>query len=149
MPFFIHLCVQLANHMHTERNSESLILAIIIVMADSKLSITLDDLSAVYEATYQARAKWKQMLLALQVNNTTIETINIRCREDPDNCYLEGLSEWLKGGERNWADVFEALSRSSVGHNDLAKVVEKRLTKATGNTEYRLSSSSLQLATNG
>ena len=28
MPFFIHLCVQLANHMHTERNSESLILAI-------------------------------------------------------------------------------------------------------------------------
>ena len=70
-------------------------------MADSKLSISLDDLSAVYEATYQARAKWKQMLLALQVNNTTIETINIRCREDPDNCYLEGLSEWLKGEERN------------------------------------------------
>ncbi|XP_064398910.1 uncharacterized protein LOC135345414 [Halichondria panicea] len=118
-------------------------------MADSKLSITLNDLSAVYEATFQARAKWKQMLLALQVNNTTIETINIRCREDPDNCYLEGLSEWLKGGERNWTDVFEALSRSSVGHNDLAKVVEKRLTKPTGNTEYRLSSSSLQLATNG
>ena len=43
--------------------------------------------------------------------------------------------------------MFEALSRSSVGHNDLAKVVERRLTKATGNTEYRLSSSSL--ATNG
>ncbi len=107
---------------------------------DSKLSINLDDLSAVYEETFQARAKWKQMLLALQVNNTTIETINIRCREDPDNCYLEGLSEWLKGEERSWTDVFEALSRSSVGHSDLAKVVERRLTKATGNTE---SSSSL------
>ena len=73
------------------------------------------------------------------------ETINIRCREDPDNCYLEGLSEWLRGCERSWTDVFEALSRSSVGHNDLAKVVERRFTKATGNTEYRLSSSSLAI----
>ncbi len=33
----------------------------------SKIS-KLDDLSTVYEATFQARAKWKQMLLALQVN---------------------------------------------------------------------------------
>ena len=105
--------------------------------------ITLNDLSGVYEATFQARAKWKQMLLALQVNNTTIETINIRSHEDPDNCYLEGLSEWLKGGERNWTDVFEALSRSSVGHNDLAKVVERRLSGHAGHTVskgYRLSS---------
>ncbi len=40
--------------------------------------------------------------------------------------------------------MFEALSRSSVVHCDLAKVVERRLSiKATGNTEYKLSSSSL------
>ncbi len=69
------------------------------------------------------------MLLALQVN---IETINIRCREDPDNCYLEGLSEWLKGDERSWTDMFKTLSRSSVGHSDLAKVVKRRLSGHTG-----------------
>ncbi len=34
-----------------------------------------------------------------------------------------GYQEWLKGGERSWTDVFEALSRSSVGHCDIAKDV--------------------------
>ena len=38
----------------------------------------LDDLSAVYEATFQVRAKWKQMLLALQVNNTVEPLYNGR-----------------------------------------------------------------------
>ncbi len=150
IPFCVHALCTVSQPQSFQknyvRNSKPFVTQTLAVMADSKLSISLDDLSAVYEATYQARAKWKQMLLALQVNNTTIETINIRCREDPDNCYLEGLSEWLKGEERNWTDVFKALSRSSVGHSDLAKVVERRLTKATGNTE---SFFSLQLATNG
>ncbi len=57
-----------------------------------------NNLSAVYEVIFQARAKWKQMFLAPML---LFETINIRCREDPDNCYLEGLSEWLKGGARS------------------------------------------------
>ncbi len=52
----------------------------------------LDDLSAVYEATFQARAKWKQMLLALQVNNT-VESLYI-------NGHLWGTMFWplYRGG---------------------------------------------------
>ncbi len=64
-------------------------------------------------------------MLMLEVSAATLETIGKEWSNNPDDCYREGLSEWLKGGERSWSDVVKALSSPTVGHSDIAKTVEK------------------------
>ena len=89
------------------------------------MSLTIADLIKVYVATFDARTKWRNILLLLGISNATVASIAVRCREDPDECYREGLAEWLKGGERHWRDMVEALSSPVVGNKDMARAIEK------------------------
>ncbi len=88
-------------------------------------NLTIEDLKKVYLATFNARTKWKNILLILNVSSDTIDAIATRCQEIPENCYREGLKEWLNGGKGNWKDVVEALSSPIVGHSSVAKTIEK------------------------
>ena len=90
-----------------------------------KVFITLQDLSSVYRVTSEARNKWKNILLALDVSETTVSSINKRFQGNPKDCYCEGLSEWLKGGKRSFQDLISALSSPTVGHNDIAEEIMK------------------------
>ncbi len=87
--------------------------------------IITDDLRLLYTATFEARNKWRNILLNLKVSIATIESIGSKFRDNPDECYREGLVEWLKGEERSWEDVVEALSSPIVGHNDIATTIER------------------------
>ena len=89
------------------------------------MSITIVDLKKVYRTTFEARNEWKNILLELEVSSATIRSIEISCYNDPKDCYREGLSEWLIGGERSWGDLVEALSSPTVGHSDIAIAVER------------------------
>ncbi len=88
-------------------------------------SLTDDDLDKVYRATFDARIKWKNVLLALKLSSFTINSISMNCSNNPDDCYREGLSEWLRSGERSWKDMVEALSSPTVDYNNLARTIEK------------------------
>ena len=90
-----------------------------------KMSITIADLRRVYRTTFEARNKWRNILLELEVSSATIRSIGVRCRDDPEDCYREGLTEWLEGGERSWGDLVEALSSPTVGHSDIAMAIER------------------------
>ena len=90
-----------------------------------KTFLTISDLKQVYAATFKAQDDWKDILLELGVSSSTIERIRDKCRDHPDHCFREGLSEWLKDEERNWGDLVKALSSPSVGRSDIAMVIEK------------------------
>ncbi len=94
--------------------------------------LKLSDLNKVYLATFDARAKWRNILLMLAVPPGTIDSIGTKWREDPDDCYREGLKEWLKDGERSWKDVVVAMSSPTVGHVHIARTVEKDHAQSTG-----------------
>ena len=94
--------------------------------------LKLSDLNEVYVATFDARAKWRNILLMLAVPPGTIDSIGIKWREDPDGCYREGLQEWLKGGERSWKHVVEALSSPTVGFSYIARTIERDHLQSTG-----------------
>lgn len=98
------------------------------------MSISIDDLRIVYKTTFEARNKWQNILLELEMSSATIESISVRCRDNPDNCYREGLTEWLKGGERSWKELAEALSSPTVGHYDIAKAIDRDHNQSTGTT---------------
>ena len=95
-------------------------------------SLTAGDLSRVYSSTYKARNKWSNILLALNVSNDTIESIGRTHRDNVDDCYRVGLSEWLSSGSGTWKDMAEALAGPTVGHNDVASGIEKEYLQPTG-----------------
>ena len=97
-----------------------------------KMSITVADLKKVYKTTFEARNEWRNILLELEVSSATIRSIGVRYHDDPKDCYREGLSEWLEGGERSWGDLVEALSSTTVGHSGIAMAIERDYIQSAG-----------------
>lgn len=89
------------------------------------MSNKITDIEEVYTATFDARSKWRNILFALEVSTATINSVGVAGKSDPDTCYREGLSEWFKGGPRTWSDIAAALSTPTVGHEDIAKMIEQ------------------------
>ncbi|XP_064387204.1 uncharacterized protein LOC135335598 isoform X4 [Halichondria panicea] len=87
--------------------------------------LTIADLGDLYIATFDARIKWRNFLLVLEIPSYTIDSIGTKWRDDPDDCYREGLKEWLSNGERRWEDVVKALSSPIVDHSALARTIER------------------------
>ncbi len=84
-------------------------------------------LKEVYEICYDARHKWSNMLLALDVSNAAIESIRLRFQGNPDDCFRTGLSDWLSSGtERTWEHVAAALFSPTVDCKDIADQVAKK-----------------------
>ena len=95
------------------------------------MSLTIEDHNKVYTATFEARNKWKNILLGLGISYTDIDDIGVKCHNNPDDCYREGLALWLNGGERSWGDLVNALSSPTVGHKDIAGQIERNYTHST------------------
>ncbi|XP_064407183.1 serine/threonine-protein kinase TAO1-A-like isoform X2 [Halichondria panicea] len=93
--------------------------------------LTIEDLKKVYLVTFDARVKWRNFLLVLDVSSDTIDSIGTKWRDDPDDCYREGLKEWLKNGESRWEDVVKALSSPIVGFSYIARTIEKDHVQST------------------
>ncbi len=87
------------------------------------MSLTAANLKELYVTTFEARTKWRNILLMLGVPSASIDSVGIKWRDNPDDCYREGLSEWLKSGERSRIDLMEALASPVVGHNDIAMLI--------------------------
>ncbi len=87
--------------------------------------LTDADLAKVYRVTFDARTKWRNILLALNISAATIDSIGTKWQDNPDDCYREGLLEWLKGWERSWESMVEALCNPTVGHVRIAKTIER------------------------
>ncbi len=102
--------------------------------------LTIADLKKLYMATFDARNRWRNILLVLQVSPDTIDSIGKKWQDNPDDCYHEGLKEWLKSGKRSWEDLVEALSSPTVGLSDLAQTIEKdhlQCTSASNPTDVK------------
>ncbi|XP_064407343.1 uncharacterized protein LOC135352104 [Halichondria panicea] len=87
--------------------------------------LTIADLGKLYIATFDARIKWRNFLLVLEIPSDTIDSIGKDWSNNPNDCYREGLKEWLKGGERSWEDIVKALSSPIMGEVHIARTIEK------------------------
>ena len=94
------------------------------------MAITVSDLKKVYIATFEARYKWRNILLTLELSRATIDSIGTKFHDNPEDCLREGLSEWLINGERSWEDLVEALSSPIVSLKDIAMAIEREYTKS-------------------
>ena len=99
--------------------------------------LTIADLKRLYLVTFDARIKWRNILLILDVPSATIDSIGKEWSNNPNDCYREGLKEWLNAeGEKSWKDMVEALSSPIVGEFHIAKTIEKDHLQSTSEGKH-------------
>ena len=86
-----------------------------------------------------ASPEWMDLGLQLGVDQTTLRVIERDYRDMTKRCFMEMLSEWLKMIDPlpSWEELIAALKLPSVGHKDLAKIVEAKIGMAVVHGEER------------
>ena len=75
--------------------------------------------------TWDARSKWEHIGRYLGIDETTLECISTNKRGNPDECYPELLSTWLRGSRATWSLLLEAFRSSSVNCPNVADKIDE------------------------
>ena len=75
------------------------------------------------DKVWDARAKWYEIGLGIKIRSTDLDAIRKKHRDDPDVCYRELLSTWLKQASPipTWALLTDALKSRQVGFEQLSE----------------------------
>ena len=67
--------------------------------------------------------KWYNIGLKLGTSPSTLDSINVTCRENPDNCVTAMIKEWLNNSNPppSWTALAEALRSPIAGYGHLAE----------------------------
>lgn len=113
-------------HVHTRTHRE----IIINHHCHTDTPLKLKDLNVVYEALYNARSKWEDIGLELNVDPEALISIS-RNQSEHAECLKEMLSFRLRfptSGVLTWKLIIESLRANFVAQNDLANAIENSLT---------------------
>ena len=79
--------------------------------------LTKGDLDVVMNYLWRIRHKWKYIGLALKIDSTTLEVIELDKFQVVDDCFVEMLSKWLRNNNPRpcWKCLADALQSPSVG----------------------------------
>ena len=81
-----------------------------------------------FKAVYDARSKWHNIGLELKINPSDLDAYKVNHKDDPEECFKDVLSNWLKQVDPRptWAALASALSSRTVGHGQLSEVVKRK-----------------------
>ena len=79
-----------------------------------------------YTKLYDARDKWFDIGLALNIKFNTLKSIEREQHSNQGNCLREMLAHRIQsGGPLTWADLSSCLGQSTVGRRDLADEIDQ------------------------
>ena len=83
--------------------------------------LTISDLPKVFRAVYDARAKWYDIGLELNIDAATLDAIENENPRDVQNCLRALLKKWLRRPQpkRTWGALMEALESPLVDEGQL------------------------------
>ena len=101
-------------------------------LADTPL--TSKDLNDVYKSLYDARTRWYDIGMELEIDPETLKCISIEQREVIDKCLKEMILFRLKfpfqfPSALTWKQVVESLRTKVVDRNDVANNIEQWLSE--------------------
>ena len=106
----------------------SLVLLCIVYNHNNVGFLTIQDIKRVRRACWEARLKWIDIGIELDLNKSDLEAIQQKYNGDVTSCFTEMLSQWLRQVPLpNWEALITALSRPAVGHQSLAMSLETML----------------------
>ena len=90
------------------------------------MALSKKDLKKVRDFLYDVRLKWYDIGLELEMDQTELDVIKSKYKDDPNDCLREMVSAWLKSFENppTWEALAEALSSRAVNEKKLAKSSE-------------------------
>ena len=84
------------------------------------------DWEVVYNFTKEVCRKWKDVGDELGIDDTSLKSIEVRCRNIPEDCYRELLQNWIQStGDANWEKLIQALRNRTVEFKHLSNKLEK------------------------
>ena len=90
--------------------------------------LTIRDLKTVKKAIWDARTKWMDIGLELDIIQPDLDEINSDNRGDTKKCFMEMLTRWLKQVDPppTWSALVAALQDPAIGEGGLAKEIESK-----------------------
>lgn len=86
----------------------------------------MEDLATILRELYEARSKWFDIGVQLQLNLTELESIREKCSDNPDKCFREMFISWLKSSSKvpkTWKTLVEILKLPATGYGVLAEEI--------------------------
>lgn len=131
-------------YMYLQIDVSILVSAVVIAMelllsGDIELNpgpLTVEDLKKVRSSLWEARAKWMDIGIELDMKVSSLEAIK-HDHEEVGSCLRVMLTEWLKQIDPppTWASLVDALKNPTVGCAQLADTIEKTYCKK-GKSHY-------------
>ena len=108
--------------------------------------LTINDLAAVLRSVWEARSKWYTIGLELGTSPGTLDAIKTGAKENPDDCIIATIKDWLSNGKPRptWAAVAKALKSPMVGYGHLAEQLPCTMQSHDSTSRKRLRSPSSQ-----
>ena len=98
--------------------------------------LSSSDARVVFDSVWEARQKWYNIGLQLNLDVNDLDAIQIRNNANPDCCIKEMLVCWLRGGGATWGALIGALKHKTVGYSDLANgITAKFIGQATNDSK--------------
>ena len=108
--------------------SYTMLFILTIILLSVSDCLTIDDLSDVMVAAWEARVEWYNIGLSLRISPDDLDTIQ-KDQHNTKPCYMEMLKVWLrKRPHPSWSKLAEALRSPLVGYEDLADRLASRAT---------------------
>ena len=83
-----------------------------------------NDLWRVQDTVWDARSKWYNLGLGLDITPATLDSIEVANQQNPDRCFRAMLTKWLREHQRpTWSTLAEALRSPSVELTHLAEEI--------------------------
>ena len=97
--------------------------------------LTIRDLKTVKKAVWDARTKWMDIGLELDIIQPDLDEINADNHGDIKKCFMEMLTRWLKQVDPppTWSALVAALQDPIVGEGELAEQVESKFVHPNSN----------------
>ena len=98
--------------------------------------MTSKDLKTVRKAVWDARTKWMDIGIELDLSMPDLAAIEAAHRSDIGRCFIEMLTLWLKQVDPppTWSALVAALKDPIIGYGDLAEQVESKYVHQSSKT---------------
>ncbi len=90
-------------------------------------SLSTKEFWVVFEEAFDARVKWENIGLQLEVDYQTLNVIQHEHSHNVDACFKDMLTKWLTGnGERTWSKLAHALENKTVAFTNLSDNIKEK-----------------------
>lgn len=100
------------------------------------------DLRYIRSKCWEARTKWMDIGLELNLTKSDLDTLRDTYRENVEKCFTEMLAIWLRTNSRpTFVDLLAALKQKTIGFHQLAEEIEKEFKTERGKALTHVSTS--------